>query len=89
MNLKSLSKHPLHFSLKLECHGGVSVQQNGGVVAYMRIGSTVICRHVHEAVTFALSWKREKEVERHDTIWKIGTITQRIFTMKGKDEVLH
>ena len=61
----------------------------GGVVAYMHIGSTVICRHVHEAVTFALSWKREKEGERHDTIWKIGTIAQRIFTMKGKDEVLH
>ena len=67
----------------------VSVQRNGGVVAYMHIGSTVIRRHVHEAVTFALSWKREKEGERHDTIWKIGTITQRIFTMKGKDEILH
>ena len=67
----------------------VSTQRNGGVVAYMHIGSTVIRRHVHEAVTFALSWKREKEGERHDTIWKIGTIAQRIFTMKGKDEVLH
>ena len=67
----------------------MSTQRNGGVVAYMHIGSTVIRRHVHETVTFALSWKREKEGERHDTIWKIGTITQRIFTMKGKDEVLH
>ena len=67
----------------------MDVQRIGGVVAYIHIESTVIRRHVHEAVTFALSWKRGKEGKRHDTIWKIGAIAQRIFTIKVKDEILH
>ena len=67
----------------------MDVQRNGGVVAYIHLGSAVIRQRVHKAVTFALPWKRGKERKRHDTIWKIGTIAQRIFTMKGKDEVLH
>lgn len=67
----------------------MDVQQNGGVVAYIHIGSALIRQHVHEAVTFSLPWKRGKERKRHDTIWKIGAIAQRIFTRKGKDGILH